>query len=470
MNATNRSALQLELGVDAAGHATAVWLERFDESDPQLGTRNTVVAKHRSPATGVWKNDGAVATIGTGQSALDVEFDVAASGRAVIAYGLDSFSDRDTFVTRRFAADAEFNTPVRAVPQPGAAGSHPIGAGIAGDGTYYVVIDKPVPDEFLVVRTAGGGPFSAPKPIFAGAGKPRDAEVAFDGNDAFIAADTASLTPVLKVTRWRSGAAGPDPAHDLDAGQPVDALTQLVSDRDGSIVAVWNDTGFHSRLAVHDGGAPRLVEADVPEAGSAARSCSSARRSPTPGRRWRRRAGTSATARPRRARRSRTPTLRPAPTRSSLRGRDTLGNERTQAFPVTVAEPPITQPGSGPAPAGPGSATADTVKPKVTLALPSCKPGSSKRACARLRGSRATWRTLRGTAGDAAPSSGLARVEIRATRRGGGKTVQRVATIKGGRWTVRLPKLRKGRWTFRVQAYDANANVSLPAQRTARLR
>ena len=198
----------------------------------------------------------------------------------------------------------------------GAAGSHPIAAGVAPDGTYYVVIDKPVPDEFLVVRMAGGGPFSVPKPIFVGAGKPRNA-----GSPS--TATTRPSPPTSRAHPRREGHAlafggrGSVPSARPRCGPAGGPLTQLVSDRDGSIVALWNDTGFHSRLAVHDGGVLRLVEADLPQAGDPRRpSCSSARRSPTPGRRWSRRAGTSAKARPRRARPSRTPTPRPAHTRS----------------------------------------------------------------------------------------------------------------------------------------------------------
>ncbi len=105
------------------------------------------------------------------------------------------------------------------------------------------------------------------------------------------------------------------------------------------------------------------------------------------------------------------------------------------------------------------AALADTVRPQVTLAAPTCTTHGSKHSC-----------TLRGMAGDAAPSSGLARVQASATRRGSGAAVRGAVSVTDGSWTLKLENLSRGSWTFRTRAIDGNGNVSARAQRKVRLR
>jgi hypothetical protein len=121
--------------------------------------------------------------------------------------------------------------------------------------------------------------------------------------------------------------------------------------------------------------------------------------------------------------------------------------------------------------------------------MPACRAHASKKACAKTRRSATAWRTLRGTAKDAAPSTGLARVQVGAYRRVGKryralvgtrfKTVSKATALKAlktvkptaaGAWKLKLPKLTAGRWTFRARAVDVAGNVGAFATRGMTLR
>ena len=121
---------------------------------------------------------------------------------------------------------------------------------------------------------------------------------------------------------------------------------------------------------------------------------------------------------------------------------------------------------------------ADTARPRVTIAKPTCAKRLSHRACARLRASRAAWRTLRGTVADAAPSSGIARVEVGVERRVGKRTFALAgtrfkrttprhaaatfvrATVRATAWHLKLPALSTGAYTLRVRATDRAGHVA----------
>lgn len=115
---------------------------------------------------------------------------------------------------------------------------------------------------------------------------------------------------------------------------------------------------------------------------------------------------------------------------------------------------------SGTAASAPTIVTTPRIAPSARITLPR-----------RKRALSASWRTLRGTAVDPAPSSGVARVEVGLYRRAGKRCVAltgrgfRRMTCKlatqtfvpangAGRWTRRLPALVAGTCTLRARATD----------------
>jgi hypothetical protein len=146
----------------------------------------------------------------------------------------------------------------------------------------------------------------------------------------------------------------------------------------------------------------------------------------------------------------------------------------------TPPPPPPGDPGGGaPAP--------DTISPTATVARPACRAGEAAAACARRRASVAAWRRLTGTVADAAPSSGIAAVEVAAVLKTGTRCRRATATgfakvkcsatlrwlpatVTAGTWKLTLKGLGKGRLTVHVRARDVAGNVSAPGSRSVTLR
>ncbi|MDX6663884.1 MAG: hypothetical protein QOG68_90, partial [Solirubrobacteraceae bacterium] len=107
--------------------------------------------------------------------------------------------------------------------------------------------------------------------------------------------------------------------------------------------------------------------------------------------------------------------------------------------------------------------------------------------CKTVRARRASWRVLKGTVTDAAPSSGITRVEVSAITRHGkrcsalrkdgfakvsckAKLRYFAATVTGGTWKITLRKLPRGTIRIRARARDAAGNLQRkPAIRTLHL-
>jgi hypothetical protein len=124
------------------------------------------------------------------------------------------------------------------------------------------------------------------------------------------------------------------------------------------------------------------------------------------------------------------------------------------------------------------------VAPAARIIAPRCR-GATR--CRRVLARRSSWGTLRGIVTDAAPSSGIARVEIMATGRRGhrcfvletrGFTTARCSTKAGwlraavheGSWRIDLKRLPLGTVRVRVRAADKAHNIQQPpATRLLRL-
>ncbi len=161
------------------------------------------------------------------------------------------------------------------------------------------------------------------------------------------------------------------------------------------------------------------------------------------------------------------------------------------ADPPPAAAPPPAAPVSPPvAPAGRPPRVVDRRAPSVTIARPVCSRRLSGPRCRAYRTSVRAWRVLGGRVADAAPSAGLAAVEVNVVRRTGRRCS--VATTRGfaarpcgraalawtpavllqGRatWRAALRGLAPGAYTVRVRARDAAGNVGSSATLRVTLR
>ena len=240
LGAPNRSVLDLALGVDAAGNATAAWLERFDENDPRSAPATRWSRSTGRAATGVWVNDGVGRRHRRRRDRPRLQLRRRGQRpRRDRLRVLRQRTDRDTFVTRRHTRAP---TSTRRSGRAGAGDARRRPARRRRRSRRHLLRRDRQGDtrsSSLVVRTPGGGPFSAPKPIFAGAGR--------------AAQRRARLRRQRRVHRRRHQRPRHRPEGDPLAlgrarARPVARprceparrrSVAAVSDRDGSIVAVW---------------------------------------------------------------------------------------------------------------------------------------------------------------------------------------------------------------------------------------
>jgi hypothetical protein len=434
-----------EVGVDASGAATV----SVDQTTSEGATSSlndddsALIVRRYSPSNRLWSGPEDVSGAKPGADVGAIRLDVAQSGRAVVAFQLapDGHSIT-TEAARRPSTTASFgpSQTVDAAPD-----SAPTAVGVAPDGSSYVATSDSRNNRLGVARASASGSFSEVENI-GPAGIVPSGAVAFRGNDAFIGWDDDR--DGVHAAIWPADAPRPDAARDLDANHHVQGFRQLESDRDGSIVAVWQTAGLGARTAAFDGGGPALTGASVPDSGQAGQPIAMSASfadfwSPLGGDpEWDFGDGTAA------AGGSVSHTYATAGTFTvTVRSRDARGNERTRTFPVTIAAA-AQQPPAG-----------DSVKPTVTLKLPAKK----------VRRKRSSWKTLKGTVADSAPSSGVARVEVQA-RLGKAKAKFVGVNPKGSAWKFKAPKLTRGTWTFRVRAVDNAGNVSKTITQKVRLR
>jgi hypothetical protein len=462
LSPAGQSAEYPTVAFDDAGTATAAWSQRF------ASTRYTIISRRRSASTGLWNAVEDITGSDITKSYNRPRLGVGADGRAVVAFQ-SSLSPIDVFAATRGSGTSAWS-PASRVVTSGTASSSPLAAGVAPDGASYILYKfqglGSNQDGVGLLRAPSGGSWSAHARISSAGFTASQGGLAFRGADALAAWNTDDS---IEGTRWAAGAPAPEVFRTLAATNQ--GPTQVISDRDGSVVVAFTPSAGTSDALAFDGGAPRLTGANVPASATAgtptamsaafADAWSPLAAGPT----WEFGDGATATG----------PAVShtystPGSYTVTVHSADALGNDRAQTFGIAV------------------SAASDSVRPRVTLALPVCRKKLSKAACKRLRATRGAWRTLRGAVSDPAPSSGIARVEVTAYRKAGssflalsGKRFRTVKTRaaaersvtrvspKGGAWSLRLPALSKGTWTFRVQAVDRAGHVSRAAVRTVRL-
>ena len=379
--------------------------------------------------------------------------------------------------TRDSAAGA-WSTPARIAH---AESAFPLAAGVGPDGTTYVeysqVAAQMAENGIGVVRRPAGGGWGAPTPLRSNISAGGVGGIAFAGADAVFAwesIDNGTIATRIQAARWAAGAPAPEAPRDLDQPDAGTGLAAITSDRRGGVVAQWD--GPHPRFAALDGGGPELTSSNVPAdavagqpvgaSASFADMWSAIPAAPT----WdfgdgSAPAGGDAVSHVYTQAGTYTVTVRAA---------DALANQTTKTFTASRGSrfdrpPPAPAPAAAPDP----TTGTDVARPTVTLKLPGCRSGETKRSCARRRHTTTAWRVLHGAVRDATPSSGIARVEVAITRLRNGRATTalryRAASVKGATWSHNAGRLRRGAYVFRVRAFDRAGSVSATVARRVRL-
>jgi hypothetical protein len=483
---THISADELGLDFDLAGNLTAVYRLRYsegssndteDDSYAAIAQLHTATSSNWEPREDITSSVGSADALHLGESE---------NGDAVVTYQYVG-GETDPWAATRQTSYGSWSAPEQLVSS--GSGSSPAGAGVAPNGTAYVLYsfsaNSSGEDCEGVVRAPVGHSFThehCASPI-GEEGSP--GSIAFLGNDAYLAWTSSppesggSEHASVQSARWTSGMASPEAARNLDqAGAPYGDPT-LVLDRQGSVVALYTDASSKTlRAAAYDGGAPILLGASTPASAIAGQAVTFSAalvdlwaglgaEQPT----WSFSDGVvsiGATV---------THTFAAAGTYGiALNAADALGNTITGTYTIVVAPAP-------PSPPPP----ADRQAPKVTLNTPSCPKKLSRKACKRRRASTGAWRTLSGSVTDPAPSSGIASVQVAVylthgkriiglshghflkTTRAKARKAFVSAKLSGDSWSLKLPKLGPGSYTFLVRASDRAGNVSALVSRTVRL-
>jgi hypothetical protein len=481
------SAEDLGLAFDLVGNLTAAYKARYSEGPSAEADDDSyaAVAQLHQATSSLW---GAPEDItGSKGSASSLQLGENESGDAVLAYQYAE-GGSDPWATTRLTSNGTWSEPAQLVLK--GAGSSPEGAGVAANGTAYVLY-----------RFAGGGSgedcegvaralvdhaFTPERCVSPVDEEGSPGSIAFLGNDAYavwrgnLPGPGGSEHASVQSARWTNGSTTPEAARDLDQTDERYGVPVLIPDRQGSLVALYEDeTSKTLRAAAYDGGPPILLGASVPGSATAGQPVTFSASlvdlwaglgagQPT----WSFGDGASATGS------TVTHTFAAAGAYAiALNAADALGATTTGTYAIVVA----------PAPAPPPPATGDRQPPKVTLDTPSCPKKLSKKACRRRRASRAAWRTLHGAVTDPQPSSGIASVEVAVYLTHGkrivglshGRFVKTTTTaarksfvtakVSGETWSLKLGKLARGSYTILVRARDRAGNVSPLLSRTVRL-
>ena len=485
----HKSAESLSLGFDLAGNLTAAYLLRFNEG-PSTATsddRYTVIAQRRPAASGVWGLLEDISGEEPQWTADALYLGENEAGDAVVAYQYvsDSPQSLEAWAATRESSNAPWVKPAQLVS--GGAGSAPDAAGVAPNGTAYVLYSfqgaSSAEDCAGVVRAPVAHSFTSEHCVSLPNEDSFSAAVAFLGGDAYFAwtgnAPGEAHVTSIQGARWTNGASAPEVGRNLDGPGDSYGAPELVEDRQGSVVALYRDeTSKSLRAAAYDGGPPILLGVGVPSSATAGQPVTFSASLvdlwaglSTGAPKWSFGDGAESTGS------TVTHTFAAAGTYTvTLNAADALGNTTTGTYTIVVLPAPQSPPAPG-----------DRQPPKVTLNAPSCPKKLSKKACKRRRVSTSAWQTLSGSVADPAPSSGIASVQVAVYLTRGKRIVGLshghflkttkvkarkafvTAKLSGGAWSLKLPKLGAGSYTFLVRASDRAGNISALVSRTVRL-
>ena len=482
------SSEDLSLGFDEAGDLTAAYTRRFSEggSPSPEDDRYTAIVRRRPVTSGVWGPEENITGSDITHSVYALHLGEDEAGDAILVYQYGEVSRTfDVWGVAHQGANGPWSAPTQLVT----GGSSPESAAVAPNGVAYVLYSFQGASSSEscegVLRGPTGGAFTPPRCLSPTEESTLSGSIAFLGDDAYFAwrgnvpGDSSDAT--IQGARWLNGATLPDAAGNLDlAGQDY-GPPALVSDWQGSVVALY-ELNHQLRAAAFDGGPPILLGASVPATATAGQPVSLsaslvdlwsglAAGQPT----WSFGDGT-----PSASGASVTHTFAsPGTYTVTLSAADALQNTTTSTYSIAVEPKPESR--------GLGILGILPVL-KVTLDSPPCAHKLSRRACERRRASPSAWRTLSGSVTGQTPLGGPLSVQVtvyrtqgghvfalrggrfRASTRARARTSFAAAKVTGARWSLGLPRLAPGSYTILVRATDRARGASATVSRTVTLR
>jgi len=284
ISAAKVSAESPVLSTDAEGNVTVAFQSRFNEgaSSEHADDENQTVVRRRSAGSGSWGPAEDITPAVPGHESFPAQLGEDEAGDAALAFQYDETLGKfqTTLVTRRGASGAW-----TALTQPDTTGSAsgPVGAGVAPDGTAYVLywwfgpVSTAEDCEGAVRGATGGAVFTSHRCVSPVGQETQNGSLALLGDDAYFAwrgnVPGKGSVDTVQGARWAGANALPDAATDFDPeGLPYSA-PNITSDRQGSAVAFYaNSEPGVLRAAPYDGGPPIVRAASVPASAVAGQS------------------------------------------------------------------------------------------------------------------------------------------------------------------------------------------------------
>lgn len=484
LSPTGKSAEDLTLGLDGQGNLTAAYALRFSEGATPAEGRTTAIVRRLPAASSVWGPEEDITGSNITHQVYALHLGEDEAGDAVLTYQYGEVKKEfAVWAVTRQGPNGSWTTPTQLVTGSSAPGA----AGVAPNGKAYILYSFQGTSSSEscegVLRAQTGSPFTAQRCVSPTNEDTSSGSIAFLGNDAYFVwhSEVPGAKPPedsIQGALWSDSAGLPDVATNLDTPNLTYGFPTLVNDDQGSVVAFYTNQTNQLRAAAYDAGPPILLSAGVPTTATVGQPVAfsaafvdlwSALGAGQPT--WNFGDGT-----PGASGASVTHTFSaPGHYTIMLSSADTLGNMASSTYTIAIA---AAQPVVSPPPS-----TA-----KVTLNTPKCPHKLSKKACERRLASRKAWQTLTGTVTEAAPSSGIAGVQVavylthgeriealvgkrfRKTTKAKAHKTFVTAKLSGTRWSLRLPKLKPGLYTILVRATDRAGRVSATVTKTVRLR
>jgi hypothetical protein len=269
------SAESAALSTDAEGNLTAAYQSRFSEGGSPLteDDRYQAIVRRRPASSGVWGPREEITPEVANHSVYALHLGEDEAGDAVLAfqYGVIGSPFNATAVTRQ-GANGSWTVPTQLVAVPTDSG--PVNAGVAPNGMAYVLYwfqgESSGQDCEGVVRgMAGGATFTPHRCVSPTNLDTFSGSIAFLGNDAYFAWNGTvpgeASNGSVQGARWPNANSLPDVATNFDPQGFPYGSPNLISDRQGSVVAFYTSPSPGVlRAAAYDGGPPVLLGANVP--------------------------------------------------------------------------------------------------------------------------------------------------------------------------------------------------------------
>jgi hypothetical protein len=278
LSAAKVSAERPALSTDAEGNLTIAFLSRFNEgaTSEKKDDEKQALVRRRSASSGSWGPAEEITPAEPAHEAFPAQLGENESGDAVMAFQYDQTVGKfPIWVVTRQGPSGAWSPLTQAVTNTLA----PASAGVAPNGTDYVLYPSTGGGSTedcagAVRRAVGEATFTAPRCLSPAGEELQEGSLAFLGNDAYFAwrgeVPTKVGDDLIQGARWGDATPLPDAATDFDPEGVAYGRPNIVSDHQGSVVALYA-AGEPKvlRAAPYDGGPPILREASVPSSATA---------------------------------------------------------------------------------------------------------------------------------------------------------------------------------------------------------